>query len=240
VEKRLSAGFTILANYTFAKSYDDLPQAAGAGGPADSNSLAYPWYFPNATKLDRGPSDFDVRHRFVTSYVWQLSKLAHTNALVRGVFGDWQLTGLLQVQSGTPLTMFASKDQSQTNLNRDRAIQVGSPYGHGACGNTAPCVDYINPNSFVLPPLGQFGNTGKGSLRFPGQATWDMGFFKNIPVNDHLRLQFRVEFFNTFNRVNFTQPNQSNQVDQVNAGGFGSIKAANDPRIGQLALKIFF
>ncbi len=240
LEKRLSAGFTILANYTFAKSYDDLPQAAGAGGPSDGNSLAYPWYFPNATRLDRGPSDFDIRHRFVASYVWQLPKLAHMHALVRGVLGDWELTGLLQLQSGTPLTMFASKDQSQTNLNRDRAIQIGDPYGPGACGSAAPCVNYINPNSFLLPPLGQFGNTGKASLRFPGQATWDMGFFKNIPVKEHLRLQFRAEFFNIFNRVNFQQPNQSNQVDQVNAAGFGSIKAANDPRIGQLALKIFF
>jgi hypothetical protein len=68
-----------------------------------------------------------------------------------------------------------------------------------------------------------------------------MGFFKNIPIGEQrFRLQIRAEFFNIFNRVNFTQPNQSNQVDQVSAGGFGSIKAANDPRIGQLALKIFF
>jgi hypothetical protein len=236
----LSNGFTILANYTFAKSYDDLPFAAGAGGPADGNSLAYPWYFPNATRLDRGPSDFDVRHRFVVSYVWQLAKLTKANPLVRGVFGDWQFSGIFSAQSGTPLTMLAGKDQSQTNL-RDRAVQVGDPYGAGACKNTAPCVDYINPNSFVLPATGQFGNSGKGALRFPGQVVSDMGFFKNIPIrNERVRLQVRAEFFNIFNRVNYKQPDQSNQVDTVSAAGFGSIRQANDPRIGQLALKFIF
>jgi hypothetical protein len=240
LEKRLSRGFTILANYTFAKSYDDMPFAAGALGPSDGGSLVYPWYFPNDTALDRGPSDFDVRHRFVASYVWSLPRLGASSPLVRGVFGNWQFSGLLQVQSGTPLTMLAGKDQSLTNLNRDRAVQVGNPYGPGACGNTAPCVDYINPNSFALPALGGFGNTGKASLRFPGQATWDMGFFKDFPVHERLRFEFRAEFFNIFNRVNFQQPNQSNQVDTVSNGGFGSIRAANDPRIGQLALKILF
>ena len=53
-----------------------MPFAAGAGGPGDGGSLVYPWYFPNATKLDRGPSDFDVRPRFVASYVWQMSNFS--------------------------------------------------------------------------------------------------------------------------------------------------------------------
>ena len=241
LEKRLSNGFTVLANYTFAKSYDDLPFAAGAGGPADSNSLVYPWYFKDDTRQDRGPSDFDIRHRFVTSYVWNLPKLEKMHWLVRGLYGDWQLNGILQLQSGTPLTMLAGKDQSLTNLTRDRAQYVsGDPYGSGACGNTAPCVDWINPAAFALPALGQFGNTGKGNLRFPGQATWDMGFFKNIPIHERWSLQFRAEFFNIFNRVNYLRPDQSNQTDTVSSAGFGSIRGANDPRIGQMALKIFF
>jgi len=137
--------------------------------------------------------------------------------------------------------MLAGKDQSQTGLNRDRAQYLGgSPYGTGACGNTAPCVDLINPAAFGLPALGQFGNSGKASLRFPGQATWDMGFFKSFPIHERWSVQFRAEFFNIFNRVNYQAPNQNNQVDSVNSAGFGSIRAANDPRIGQMALKIFF
>jgi hypothetical protein len=137
--------------------------------------------------------------------------------------------------------MLAGKDQSQTNLTRDRAVyNGGNPYGAGACGNTAPCVDYINPNAFSLPALGQFGNSGKALLRYRGQATWDMSFFKTFPIHEQLQIQFRAEFFNIFNRVNFKQPDQSNQVDSVNSAGFGSIRAANDPRIGQLALKVLW
>jgi hypothetical protein len=190
--------------------------------------------------LDRGPSDFDIRHRFVTSYVWQLPRLAGSNALVRNVVGDWQLTGVLQLQTGLPMTVVAGKDQSQTGLGRDRAVLVGQPYGPGACQNTAPCVDYINPKGFALPGLGEFGNVGKGSLRAPGLATWDVGVFKNIPIHESWRLQFRAEFFNVLNRVNYKAPDQTNQTNNVSAGGFGSIRGANDPRIGQLALKILF
>ena len=176
----------------------------------------------------------------MTSYLWQLPGLAGKQAVVRGIFGGWQLTGLMQAQTGLPLTIVAGKDQSQTGLTKDRAVITGSPYGAGACGKTAPCVDYINPNSFALPAAGQFGNVGKASLRFPGLVNFDMGFFKNIPVRERLRLQFRAEFFNIFNRVNFKAPDQTNQTNNVSSGGFGSIRGANDPRIGQLALKIIF
>jgi len=239
IEKRLSGGFTVLANYTFAKSLDNMPFANNSGGPSDGTSYAYPWYFQNGNGLDRGPSDADIRHRFVASYVWELPALKSAQTFVRTLAGGWQLTGLFQTQSGSPLTMMAGRDQSQTGL-RDRAVITGSPYGPGACGNVAPCVDYINPKSFGLPAVGEFGTMGKGALRFPGQTSWDMGFFKNFPVKERVRIQFRAEFFNIFNRVNYKAPDQTNQTNTVAQGGFGSIRAANDPRIGQLALKIVF
>ena len=63
---------------------------------------------------------------------------------------------------------------------------------------------------------------------------------KEFPVTERIKLQFRTEFFNIFNRVNYLAPNQSNQVDSVGSAGFGSIRAAMDPRIGQLALKVIW
>jgi hypothetical protein len=81
---------------------------------------------------------------------------------------------------------------------------------------------------------------GQGEPAIPRTSYVDMGLFKDIPLRERWKLQFRAEFFNVFNRVNFQQPNQSNQVDTVTSGGFGSIRAANDLRIGQLALKIIF
>lgn len=240
MEKRFSRGFTLSANYTWAKSLDNVPFANGAGGPSDGGSYVYPWYYHNAGLLDRGPSDFDIRHRFVGSYVWQMPQLTGSNALVRNVIGDWQLTGVLQLQTGLPMTVVAGKDQSQTGLTKDRAVLAGSPYGPGACQNTAPCVDYVNPKAFTLPAIGEFGNVGKGSLRAPGLATWDAGLFKNFRIQERWRVQFRAEFFNVLNRVNFKAPDQTNQTNNISAGGFGSLRGANDPRIGQLALKVVF
>jgi hypothetical protein len=81
----------------------------------------------------------------------------------------------------------------------------------------------------------------------PGQYSWDMGLFKNITFTERWKLQFRAEFFNVFNRANFfdegisPQPNLGN-VQRLNASTFGTFRAGQvgDPRIGQLALKLFF
>jgi len=119
-----------------------------------------------------------------------------------------------------------------------RASFVGgvNPYGTGACGAAAPCVNYLNPAAFTLPAAGTFGNVGKGSLRGPNLINWDTGIFKEFPLRgERVKLQFRGEFFNVLNRVNFNNPNLT-----FTAGGFGSITSAADPRIGQLALKVVF
>jgi hypothetical protein len=161
------------------------------------------------------------------------------------VLGNWQLAGLFQTQSGLPLTVDAGTDRSQTGLGKDRAVLVGDPYGAGACGQVAPCVNYLNPSAFALPAIGSFGNVGKGLLRNPGMATWDVGLFKSIPIHEKWHLQFRAEFFNVLNRVNLQAPGEisNSLISQTNVmsdAHFGSFLSADDPRIGQLALKILF
>jgi hypothetical protein len=189
--------------------------------------------------MDYGRSVFDRTQNFVASYVWQLPGLKGSNAFARGLFGNWAVTGILTAESGDPLTVMSGKDQSQTGLGNDRGVLLGSPMGGNACATKAPCVNFLNPLSFGQPAIGTAGNVGKGFISGPSLNTWDMGFFKNIPLkSERYRLQFRAEFFNTFNRVNFSDP--SNQAFQVSSGNFGQILGAGDPRIGQLALKIFF
>jgi Carboxypeptidase regulatory-like domain/TonB dependent receptor len=236
-QKRYSRGLTILANYTWSKSIDTLPYNQGITGVAAGSNSPIPWNFSGRHQYDRGPSEFDHTQRFVVSYVYDLPKLSKANALVRTIAGGWQLTGILTYQTGGPLTILAGKDQSQTGIGSDRADYLGgTQYGTGACGSTAPCVNSLVPSSFGLPAIGAFGNVGKGSLRGPDLLNWDTGLFKEFPlVAERLRLQFRAEFFNTSNRKNFNNPNVTQS-----AGGFGSITSAQDPRIGQLALKLIF
>ncbi|HZS04376.1 MAG TPA: carboxypeptidase regulatory-like domain-containing protein [Blastocatellia bacterium] len=239
-EKRMAAGLTILGSYTWSKSIDDLPPGAGVTG-FDTYS-ARPWDDPLRHQFDRGPSEFDHTHRFVASYVWQLPKLGGANGLVRGVLGDWQLSGLVSAQTGRPITILSGVNNSGTGIGQDRANIVANAYGSGACaGSTKACKDWIAPTSFVNNPAGTFGNVGKGSLRFPGAFTWDMAFTKNFSFTERYKLQFRAEFFNIFNRVNFDESIATGNFAKLSSkGNFGALNQAGDPRIGQLALKLFF
>ncbi len=257
-QKRFSKSFTMQVNYTWSKSIDDMPfgeSVTTVGNNASGGSSIVspiPWYMSGRHQFDKGPSEFDVKQRLVTTFVWQSPALAQSPAVVRFVVGGWQLSGLFSVQSGAPVTVLAGKDMSGNAQGADRGVYVGGEvYGGNACGSTAPCVNWVNPAAFGLPAIGTYGNVGKGALRGPGQATYDGGLFKEIPLRgERLRLQFRAEFFNLFNRVNLFNPGRAassvsgngvsqNSVNLSNAG-YGSIKGAGDPRIGQLALKLVF
>jgi hypothetical protein len=236
LEKRFSRGFTVLANYTLSKSTDNVPAGKDLGIPQGGPSITLPLYVNNFKTLDTGPFEFDYRHVFVVSYVWELPALSNRNRWLRSVAGGWQWTGITSAQTGGPLTLTAGQDRSQSAIGSDKAQFMGpAAYGSGACGSSAPCVDYLVPSAFALPALGTFGNMAKGTLRGPGLFNWDMGVFKRFPIRERWSLQFRAEFFNAFNRVNLNNP-----VSSVSAGGFGSINSARDPRIGQLALKLLF
>lgn len=237
LQRRFSRGLTLLVNYTWSKSLDDVPNGQGVAGIASQNVSPIPWYFPGRHQLDYGPSDFDRAHRLVASYVWDLPKLSNQPPAVRYPFGNWEVTGIFTAQSGGPFTVLAGKDLSQTGLGTDRAQLVSTQVtGPGACKQTAPCVDFLSPTAFALPPPGTFGNVGKNSLRGPDYLNLDFGLFRNFPLRgERYRLQFHAEFFNSLNRVNLNNPNAG-----VSSAGFGSIRGANDPRIGQLALKFLF
>ncbi|HEX7960388.1 MAG TPA: carboxypeptidase regulatory-like domain-containing protein, partial [Terriglobales bacterium] len=141
-------------------------------------------------------------------------------------------------------TLLSGNDNSHTQLGQDRPNIIGNAYGSGACtGATIACRDWLNPASFVQNPAGTFGNVGKGSLRYPGYYNWDMGLGKSFKFTERVGLQFRAEFFNVFNRVNFSEDAVSgtgNFLKKSSTGNFGALKSAQDPRIGQLGLKLSF
>ena len=236
LEKRFARGFTILANYTWSKSLDNIPVGIDNTSPMLGAAYSIPPTVQDFKSLDRGPSDFDYRHVFVVSYVWHLPNLSRSNPWVRGVAGGWQVSGITSAQSGGPLTITVGRDQSLTGIGSDRATLVNpNAYGLGACQNRVPCVDALVPTAFGFAPLGAFGNVGKGRFRGPGLFNWDVGMFKRFPITERWSLQFRAEFFNIFNRANLSDPGTS-----LSGAGFGAIFGARDPRIGQLALKVNF
>jgi len=245
LSKPLSHGVTILANYTWSKSTDDLPYNTDAATFGTSGYYTLPLTTPDFRRLDRGPSDFNHMHVFITSYVWQTPALKTTNTFVRQTVGNWEVSGIVTAESGAPLTLYAGQDRSQTGIGSDRAQQISSDvYRKGTCGTPTPCLHWLNQSAFAVPAIGQFGNVGKGQFTGPGFFNWDMGVFKRFPVTERVSLQFRSEFFNTFNHANFSTDNTGSRakspIQSVSGAGFGNILAANDPRIIQMALKVVF
>jgi len=245
LEKRMSHGLTILGNYTWSKSIDDLPNGGGVADIGADTVSARPWDDPLRHQFDRGPSDFDHAHRFVASYVWQLPGFSKTNRVLRQVFGGWELGGVVSAQTGRPFTVLSGVNGSGTGIGQDRANLIGAPYGPGACAAaniTTSCVDWLNRASFQTNPAGTFGNIGKGSFRLSNSYTWDAGLSKNFSFTERLKLQFRAEFFNVLNHANFMDDSASltNFQKLSSTNSFGAIRQAADPRIGQLALKLLF
>jgi hypothetical protein len=237
IQRRVSRGLTLMANYTWSKSLDNIPFGTTIGDSQPGQSYVFPIYMPNYKRLDYGPSDFDRQSVFTASYVAQLPKLSSGFAPLRAVVNNWETSGIMQSYTGDPLEVVAGSDRSQTGLLQDRAEVTGQPaYGDEACaGKQTRCVGYINPNAFALPAIGTFGNATRGSLRGPGYFDWDAALVRAFPVRESTSLEFRAEYFNMLNRTNFSDPVQSR-----GSGGFGSITAASDPRIAQLSIKVKF
>jgi len=269
-EKRMSHGFTILANYTYSKSLDDLPFGEGVSG-FDTGYSALPLNNLNRHQFDYGPSSFDHTHVFTGSYVWQSPSLRSSGSLIHHLLGDYELGGIISAASGRPITVLQGTELSGTGIGNDRGTLISgvSTYSSTTCGTTVSCVSWLNPAAFqptkvttgCTPPattcnnsaiFGTFGNIGKNVLRLPHTANWDVQLAKNFFISERLRLQLRAEYFNVLNHPNFAPESistgtvngtdQISSFDKLSSNSFGTFRAgqAGDPRIAQLAVKFFF
>ena len=223
LNKRLTNGFTVLANYTFSKLIDDA--SSDGAGPAN----------PFDIRNQRGVSDFNIAHRFVGSFIWQLPKLTNTNAFVKHALGGWEANGIVTLESGQWLSPMSGADRSASAVNNDRAGLVGDPSLSMSRSRGEQIAGYFNRAAFVPAAAGTFGNAGRNIIEGPGLANVDLGLFKNFAVTETHRLQVRGEFFNAFNRVNLGNPNMN-----ASAAIFSQITGARAPRVVQVALKYMF
>jgi hypothetical protein len=232
-DKRFANGWTLRAVYTLSKSTDNSGEHLTSGG---SNS------FPdNARDLSNwvGPSDFDVRHRFVVNGIWDLpfGKGQHffKDGIAGAILGGWELAGSLNMRSGHPFTVTQSGDPLKLgSLSTELADLVGDPKLDN------PTVDgWFNTAAFKALPSGttRFGNQPRNVLRGPAFSTLDFSVHRKFPLwNEATNLEFRWEVFNVLNEANFGLPNRT-----VNGGGFGTITTLQgDPRIMQFALRLNF
>jgi hypothetical protein len=164
----------------------------------------------------------------------------------------WQLNTIFIAHTGTPFTVFAGQNISNSFGGSDRADVVGDPFSGVVQPNNAPDnwangYRWFNPAAFALPAPGHYGNTERNQFYGPGFNSVDFSVFKNTPITERVSTQLRVEFFNVFNRLNLSGPDTS--VGSGSGMGliFGTVQAGGSPGIGageprniQLALKLIW
>jgi hypothetical protein len=232
-QQRLWCGVTVLSSYTWSKSIDDasgfFASSADPNFPMDSNN----------TRLERSLSNFDTRQRFTLGYTYDipLGPLAQRD-WVKHVFGGWQTNGILALQSGRPFTVALLPELDQSNTGRsvlgfqanDRPDLIGNPRLSSPTASA-----WFNTAAFQLQPFGTFGSAGRNVLEGPGLAVFNMSVVKHFEWNERLRLQFRSEFFNLFNRTNYDLPDSF-----LGSPTFGQITSAGAPRHIQFGLKLLW
>lgn len=224
LNKRFTRGFTVLASHTWSKLIDNA--SADDSQPANPFNVA----------AEKGLSDLDVAHRFVASFVWDLPRLPWEGGWVRYLLSGWQANGIVSLQSGRPFSILSGRDNSQSGVNLDRADLVGHPKLDSGRSHRELIDRYFNTAAFAPNPIGTFGTSGRNILRGPGFASVDFGLARIIPLlRERQRVQFRAEFFNLFNRVNFNNPNNN-----LSSAIFGKINGSGDPRVIQFGLKYTF
>lgn len=244
--ERRSSSLALVTVYTWAKSMDDKSAAAGVGG---TNAFAGHMDEHNP-RLDHGLSDFDVNHRFVTSFVYQLpfgrgkKYGANLNRAADLALGGWQTTGIVTFQKGFPFSVLANDNFGllTTFTQRTNLVPGCDPNG----GFSKSIHEWFNTACFVQPLAGQFGDSGRNIIRGPGINNWDLGLGKDFRFTERVAFQFRVETFNTFNHHQYGyDPFTSTAIgapvgNNPNNGGYGTMLAARPGRIIQFGGKVTF
>jgi hypothetical protein len=245
VTKRLSHGLQFLGSYTWSRNLD---QTSGSSG---SNVFEQHLITNDQTNFRQayGPTDFDRTHRAILSLVYNTSFARHLPRFAAQAIGNWQISAVGVVQSGTAFTILddgaGSVYGNYPFENRAQLSGTAKPVTSGSLFSRV-LNGYLNAAAFTSAPEApngtgpqdtDFGNSGVGLVRGPGQRNLDMAFERSIPIAESHALHVRGEFFNLTNTANFNNP-----VNNISAGpAFGVITStSSNPRIIQLALKYQF
>ncbi len=249
------SGPGIQASYTWSKSLDDT--SAVLGGTGNTGAVASPApQDPRNIRAEKGPSSFDTAHAFTLSAAQELQaeQWAWLRPVPRAITGGWELLSISTLSSGAPFTIYSGVQQTGVgSIGADRPDQVGRPqlstsrkvredyFGHGL-DNAAYFSIPINLPGGTGPNSGRFGTLGRNTFRGPAFHDFDISIIKDTPLGrrasgtEVVNLQFRSEFFNIFNIVNFGLP-----ANTIRGSGFGEIsRTAGNSRQIQFSLKLIY
>lgn len=228
--QRLTHHLQMLASYTWAHTLDVSTDSNGGGTPM----IPYNW------KDDYGNSNWDIRHRFVATFVYDIPFFATSNRMLKGAFGGWQTNGIVTLQTGLPFNVTTGTDTANTSSSGTyRPDLLHTPTSNCGRGHLVACID---PTAFtvadlypITPGNYAYGSAGRNLLHGPGAETVNLSVFKNFPITERVKFQFRFETFALFNHTNFSNPSAT-----INTGSFGNITNGTGNRNIQLGAKLQF
>jgi hypothetical protein len=247
VRKRFGNGFSVQSSYTLSKSEDTTQASTFFSDATNGTTTAFPEYIADYNK---GLSDFDTRHAWVVNFTVDLPG----SAALGGLFNGWQASGIWNMRSGQPLTVFVQSNRSRSLWNPSLGPGIGQDRpsyapGYGPDNAVLGRVDqWFDPSAFALQPAGTFGNTGRGDFIGPNLRTLDVALTKRASLQQlgrDARIEFRVEAFNLLNRANFGPPAliafAGTAPQEVPLSTFGRITTTiTSARQLQLGVKVLF
>ncbi len=233
IRRRFTKNLQFGGSWTWSKSMD---YNDAEGNVINTLVPLREWYY--------GPTGWDRTHVVKINYLYDVPKVRWNNQVARVALHNWQISGIASFVSGAPLgvgfTQTTATDLSGTPSVGPRIVLTGNPVlpkGERTFSR------FFNTSVFQIPDRGTMGNAAKTVIRGPGINNWDIALFKNFPIHEQKRLQFRCEMYNAFNHTQFTNVDTTARFDplgnQVNAQ-FGQYTAAARPRYIQLALRFYF
>jgi hypothetical protein len=242
---------TVQSSYTWANAEDTTQASTFFSDATNGTTSAFPEFI---TDYNRGPSDFDIRHNWVLNFTVDLPWARGSTGLTQTLFGGWQLSGIAQIRSGNPLTVFVAGNRSRSQWNPSLGPGIGRDRPSYAPGRGPEDAvlgrpdQWFDPTAFVLPTAGTFGNTGRGDFRGPNLRTFDLALVKLTPweaLGSGARVEIRLEMFNVFNRANFSTPALtvfSGAADnEAPLTSFGRIRSTTtSARQGQIGVRVVF
>lgn len=233
-KRRFTTGLLFELAWTWSKAMDFNDTDSGSVSPLVPVRI---WNY--------GLAAFDRTHVLRINYIWGVPEVRLANPLAKQVLNGWQISGITTFSSGEPLGI---------SFSTTRAVDITGSASQGArvvvTGNPvlpkSERTFYRNFRTevFRLPQVGTIGNAAKNLIRGPGVNNWDIAVFKNFPLYERAKLQFRWELYNAFNHTQFSALDTAARFDpatgeQVNTR-FGQFTAAHDPRVMQFALRLSF
>lgn len=254
ITKRMQRGLQFQASYTWSKNLDEVN---GEGG-LDTFELQLPTNDQHNLRQGYGLAGDDRAQRLVANFTWQTPSFRTMPAVARQALGNWQVSGIGVIQSGSPISIFDTNAGSvYGNLPGETRAQItgGKPSAHGSLFSRV-IGNYLDASAFTRAPEApfgtsladqDFGNSGVGLVRGPGQHNIDIALERTFPVKERSSFRFRTEFFNLTNTPQFANPGNNlgygdpTLLHPAASPSFGKITGTvSNPRIIQFAAKYVF